>query len=51
MKYLDKTFTHSYGSKKYKDGWERIFGKKTKKEKCLCILKVGKKKCPIHKDK
>jgi hypothetical protein len=33
MKYLDKSFSiSSGGSKAYRDGWDKVFGK----EKCAC---------------
>jgi hypothetical protein len=28
MRYLEKSFQHSVGSESYREGWERIFGKK-----------------------
>jgi len=56
MKYLNKTFSVSYGSREYQKGWENIFGEK-KNKKVLCLfwnksnLTDNKETWSLHKTK
>jgi len=47
MKYTLKKFVVGYGSQKYRDNWERMFGKKEEEE---CPCKKDPTSCPCKKE-